>query len=52
MPDEIGVLPMPEDLSAALLHRCSVDAGDTGPPPPQETRSPGNWRRVRADERG
>lgn len=32
MPYEIAVFPMPEDLSAALLHRCSVDAGDSKPP--------------------
>ncbi len=35
MPDEIDVLPTPEALSDALLHRCSVDVGDTRPP--QET---------------
>ncbi len=32
MPDEFGVLPMPDDLSAALLDRCSVDAEDASPP--------------------
>ena len=32
MPEEIEVLPTPEALSAALLHRCSVDAGDTTSP--------------------
>ena len=32
MPDESDVIPTPEALSAALLHRCGVDAGDTRPP--------------------
>ena len=32
MPDEIDVFPAPEALSDALLHRCSVDAGDTTAP--------------------
>lgn len=32
MPEEIDVLPAPEALSAALLHRCGVDAGETSPP--------------------
>ena len=32
MPNEIDVLPTPEALTDALLHRCGVDAGDTGPP--------------------
>ncbi len=32
MPDEIDVLPTPEALSDALLHRCGVDVGDTRPP--------------------
>ncbi len=32
MPEEIDVLPVPQALSDALLHRCSVDAGDTSPP--------------------
>ena len=36
MPDEIDVLPAPEALSTALLHRCSVDAGDAKPPSPLE----------------
>ena len=40
MPDEIGVLPMREDQGAALLHRCSVDAGDTGPPPRKKPARP------------
>ena len=31
MLDEIDVLPTPQALSDAVLHRCSVDAGDARP---------------------
>ena len=47
MPEEIDVLPAPEALSDALLHRCGVDAGDTGPPAAQ----PVAWELAASDGR-
>ncbi len=42
MHDEIDILPKPQDLSAAPLHCCSVDAGDTAPMPAAMRSLPGH----------